>query len=729
MTTTLGSLSELSTALKEELTEEAVVNLLRKCKEDKAYLSAIKLGEYFLPYFSHSFAIREILAFCHYATNQPLEAHKRYHKILDKFMGLPPQKVAELEHNARMCAQLIKDHYITYPPHIIQSILDRKKKDIPLFTFTITTCKRFDLFEKTMNSFLNCCKDVLLIDKWFCVDDNSSEEDRAKMKEKYPFFEFYLKTSEEKGHPQSMNIIRDHLTTPYFFHMEDDWQYFVEKNYITECLEILGSSNQLSQVLVNRNYGETLNDHQIRGGQMMRLVNGKRFYVHEFCPTNELMKKFHAKYGPHVKQCAYWPHYSFRPSLVRTKVLKEVGKFNEEVNHFEMDYSYRVTEKKYVSAFLEGIYSLHIGRLTSERHDASKLNAYILNDEAQFSGKEKKIAPPQKLTWKLKTFVVNLERRPDRWKSFDEKASTAAEFLKYQKYRAVDGSNLIPTPQLQQIFDGNDYNMRMGMVGCAMSHIQLYIDLVNSDMDVFCILEDDIEFTPDFRDKFVRMCQQLSNVDWDLAYLGHHAYNMSELIKNKKNTPSVYKTTAKTSLKVSMGGTGGYLITKKGAQKLLEFINRYGMTNGIDTVQQKSADTLNVYYCVPHLIFSECFRGNNRPDTDIQFNYTSLTLPIQDRLQLDIDYYTSLGQSLKEVTDLQTIGEDPVYYHIKDNEFTQVYTTLEKSDHPHYFLGKEYVVVVPTPTDEIKSGRFFDRLKCGDKFDVSQALVYKETEA
>ena len=48
--------------------------------------------------------------------------------------------------------------------------------------FSITTCKRFDLFEKTINSFIQCCKDVLLIDKWLCIDDNSSDTDREKMK-------------------------------------------------------------------------------------------------------------------------------------------------------------------------------------------------------------------------------------------------------------------------------------------------------------------------------------------------------------------------------------------------------------------------------------------------------------------------------------------------------------------------------------------------------------------
>ena len=57
------------------------------------------------------------------------------------------------------------------------------------------------------------------------------------------------------------------------------------------------------------------------------------------------------------------------------------------------------------------------------------------------------------------------------------------------------------------------------------------------------------------------------------------------------------------------------------------------MTNGIDTVQQKSANVLNVYYAVPQLIYSECCINNNNVDTDIQNNFLSLTIPIEERIK------------------------------------------------------------------------------------------------
>ena len=47
---------------------------------------------------------------------------------------------------------------------------------------TMTTCKRFDLFEQTVNSILHHWTDLDQVDAWFCVDDNSSEEHKKQMK-------------------------------------------------------------------------------------------------------------------------------------------------------------------------------------------------------------------------------------------------------------------------------------------------------------------------------------------------------------------------------------------------------------------------------------------------------------------------------------------------------------------------------------------------------------------
>ena len=364
-------------------TEQNGYNLLHNLRINKFHNTAILLGGYISKMYPHSVLIRSENAISAYYSKRYNLSYDLYSKNLSN-PNLCEKESFFLRFNQHFSIPYVSDRYTNYPKDIIKNISQRSKNHIPLVTFTITTCKRFELFEKTMNSFLNCCKDIDRIDVWFCVDDNSSEEDRKKMKEKYPFFTFYWKTFEEKGHPRSMNIIRDFVKTEYVFHMEDDWKYFSRKNYISDCMAVLGDNEIIGQCLININYSEISDDIDIVGGEFNKTKGGVRYYIHEHTNTKEERDTFTEKHGKNKKNCAYWPHFSFRPSLFRRNILSILGEFNQNISHFEMDYGFRYTGAGLKSAFLEGIYCMHIGRLTSDRNNKTIPNAYDLNDEVQF---------------------------------------------------------------------------------------------------------------------------------------------------------------------------------------------------------------------------------------------------------------------------------------------------------------------------------------------------------
>ncbi len=498
--------------------------------------------------------------------------------------------------------------FTSYNIEIVEKIKKRPNNPLPLITLTITTCKRYDLFVATMNSFLNCCQDLLRIDYWICVDDHSEEQDIEKMRQLYPFLT--IVPNPIKGHANSMNIIRDVVQTPYIFHMEDDWKFIQKRNYITECMTVLNSNDNIGQCLLNRNYAEVNLDCV---GGIPCEINGIRYYIHEHAKNTEEQQTFNKKYSGGVN-CAYWPHFSFRPSLVKRNVYLEFGKFNYDAAHFEMEYA-RKYSTKYVSAFLEGIYCLHTGRLTSEIHDKTKLNAYILNGETQF------VEKPLKATEWMQTFVINMDRRPDRWNEFSK--HSAFKCLNYTRFPAIDGNLLIPSARLNKIFEGNDYRMRKGIVGCALSHIQLMINHLKQNTHEFlCVLEDDAK--PIVSDEiFKKVVMDIFGMDFDLCYLGHHCWKPEN--NTSKNGITFMKASSKQALEYSMGGTTGYIISRNGCEKLLNFIEIHGMTNAIDTIQQKSGDILNLYYTVPSIIFADVYTlTNSNVDTDIQKNHTSL---------------------------------------------------------------------------------------------------------
>ena len=261
--------------------------------------------------------------------------------------------------------------------NIIDKLVTKTNKNNKIkVMLSITTCKRYDLFTATMNSFLKNCLDIEMIDYFFCVDDNSSEEDRKNMEEKYPFFNYYFKTEEEKGHLKSMNIIWDKLSNykpTYWIHLEDDWLFFKPINYIQRSILFLedknNKDNKIHQILFNKNYGELLENYNLVGGHR---IDGECL--------------LHIKDEPNLfgANSAYWPHYSFRPSMILVNTILKLGNYDSENNFFERDYADKWHAAEYKSAYFNEITCIHIGRLTSERN-GNKNNAYSLNNEQQFN--------------------------------------------------------------------------------------------------------------------------------------------------------------------------------------------------------------------------------------------------------------------------------------------------------------------------------------------------------
>ena len=255
-----------------------------------------------------------------------------------------------------------------------------KKQTSPVrVMLSVTTCKRLPLFKETMNSMMRCWKDLATVDYFFCVDDNSSAEDRAVMQAEYPFFDYYMKGPNEKGHRESMNIIWNKLREvqpTYWVHMEDDWLYFKQENYVTRAIAFLEKyeSQGIHQLVFNREYGLMMND-------MKRT---------SFEPL-ESGAVLHSQKEVQGPNCAYWPHYSIQPSVIRAAKILELGNYDSPNTFFERDYANKYGAAGYNTMFFDGIYSLHIGKQHWEKEG---MNAYALNAVGQFS--QKKEETPEK---------------------------------------------------------------------------------------------------------------------------------------------------------------------------------------------------------------------------------------------------------------------------------------------------------------------------------------------
>lgn len=258
-------------------------------------------------------------------------------------------------------------------------------------TFVTTTCKRLSLFEKTMDSFLNQCQDLYVIDKWLCIDDNSSQKDRDIMQEKYPFFEFVFKNESQKGHPQSLNIMLEKVNTKYVFLLEDDWETSAPLS-ITDYVNFL--QDQDYDQIIFREFFEpshpkitVINNIPVRkylyfhkesvesvesgeSGKTGLEKNLKNKYI-EYEKEFDIYNKFPNDNGGH-----YYPGFSLNPSIFCIEKIKNNNlTFSEDTKHhdsFEVYFSFQCKCIANMKISFSKVHIEHIGYNNS---------AYVLNDE------------------------------------------------------------------------------------------------------------------------------------------------------------------------------------------------------------------------------------------------------------------------------------------------------------------------------------------------------------
>ncbi len=438
----------------------------------------------------------------------------------------------------------------------------------PRVMITFTTCKRYDLFQETINSILNNWNDVNQIDYWFCVDDNSSENDRQNMLKQYDWIDYYMKGPTEKGHRESMNIIwnkLNELKPQYWIHMEDDFLFHQKMNYIETAIRGLNElhNQNVKQILFNRNYAETILNYNIQG----HTKYSNDFVLHDHKIGNFPYSNNH-----------YWPYYSFRPSLIETKTVLELGNYNSSNQFFERDYADKWNEKGYKSAFFNTITNQHIGRLTSEIGKTSKKNAYELNKEEQFANKSD-----------FPSYLINLDRRPDRLSYCKSKLT-----FNFERFSAIDGSklnNYSNFDDLYNVIEGQ--HIIPGEIGVKLSHYSLW----NNIKEPTLILEDDIMVNNTTYDEIKKVFSELVDIQepWDILFVGgqwtpnyginsncymdvhkitdkeinttfipihQHFYKRNYCYQNDVFNTPLFRTPA------------AYIISEQGAQKIISIINQ-----------------------------------------------------------------------------------------------------------------------------------------------------------
>ena len=219
-------------------------------------------------------------------------------------------------------------------------------------------------------------------------------------------------------------------------------------------------------------------------------------------------------------------------------------------------------------------------------------------------------------------YVINLDRRPDRWK--DARRNLLPYWKNFIRYPAIDGQALKHEDAQLRIFDGNKFADRRAVSACALSHINLWRQL-SEDLchDHYLILEDDIEFCHDFDLRLQEVLQVINRNPWDIIYLGSHVRREFRNSRHyERKAGMIHLSTQQPTYMI--GGTFAYLVSHQGAKKLLNLVETECVRYPIDTWMMLQFNRLRVFFTEPHLVFSEYLSAEAagaKVDTDIQKDF------------------------------------------------------------------------------------------------------------
>lgn len=222
-----------------------------------------------------------------------------------------------------------------------------------------------------------------------------------------------------------------------------------------------------------------------------------------------------------------------------------------------------------------------------------------------------------------KIICINLKRRPDRRIEMENKFADG-NVKNYSFFEAYDGRNIdLTNPQLNLFKHDYSYLMtRRGNLGCALSHYNIWTNLVNDDIyNAYVIFEDDVNLASDFQNKLDNFIDQITDQMY-LVYLGltvkKNEFGASREIYQHDTSYNIYPITQH----YYEGGAFGYIITKKAASILVNGIQYRGIKNAIDDVANMYCP--NLYETHPSIVFTDAVGFvDHFVDSDIQTDLDS----------------------------------------------------------------------------------------------------------
>ncbi len=260
--------------------------------------------------------------------------------------------------------------------------------------------------------------------------------------------------------------------------------------------------------------------------------------------------------------------------------------------------------------------------------------------------------------------LINLKRRPDRLRRF---AKDHNKFItdRIKVVDAIDGRRLKLTPHIQRLFEGGTFGWKKGVIGCNLSHLSVWYGLAHSNQFIenMLVLEDDVRFVKGW-EKHVEEAMATVPADYDVLYLG------GILPPNKAMWPKVRVPVNKYWDRIGANTAFGhpeptayfhfcayaYILSKRGAEKLLDGIKREGGYKCVSDHQiLNPANDMNVYVINP--LVAGCYQEEDPVYVNTNFNATEKEHTYDSDLWTSSDCFTVDGPSSAPLDVAQVIED------------------------------------------------------------------------
>jgi glycosyl transferase family 25 len=214
----------------------------------------------------------------------------------------------------------------------------------------------------------------------------------------------------------------------------------------------------------------------------------------------------------------------------------------------------------------------------------------------------------------------------------------------YERFPGIDINNLSQSDLDKYVTKFAQKNFTNGMIGCAISHLKIYEDIINKGYKNALILEDDIVFDKNFHSILKNSFDELPS-NYDILYLGSLGlssikpyYDINILLKfytifNHKYDDK-YKYIYRPEFPL---GTFGYIISNQGCNKLLQYINKIYFH--IDWMICFNINKLNIYGTKTKIIHQKWNNSNNSDMYATPKYFNCLLNNITDQNNVPYSYY------------------------------------------------------------------------------------------